>query len=240
MNAEPCGAGGLICIPTFNERENIRAIIPAALEQLPGAHLLVIDDNSPDGTGAIADELAGADARIHVLHRGGKEGLGRAYLAGFRWALARDYKFVIEFDADFSHNPVYLPTMVELLAERQVVIGSRRVAGGGTEDWGALRRAISAAGSIYAKTVLGVPINDLTGGFNGFQRVALEAIDLDSITTAGFGFQIEIKYRAARRGLSVIEMPIIFKDRQLGTSKMSLAIFLEALLGVWRLRLRTK
>jgi dolichol-phosphate mannosyltransferase len=236
MNGAEQERGALICIPTYNERGNIELIVPAVLKMVPTAHVLVIDDNSPDGTGDLADELASGDERVHVLHRPGKQGLGRAYIAGFKWALERDYACIVEFDADFSHDPAYLPDMLMRLGQADVVVGSRRVPGGGTRDWGALRRLISICGSIYAKTVLAVHINDLTGGFNGFTVRALRALDLDGIESTGYGFQIEIKYRALKNGLTVVEMPIIFKDRSRGSSKMSVKIFVEAMLSVWKLR----
>lgn len=227
----------LVCIPTYNERENIERIVPAVLEQVPTAHVLVIDDNSPDGTGELADGLAEADERVHVLHRTGKAGLGKAYLAGFAWALERDYDKVFEFDADFSHDPKYLPGFVDLLDEHDVVVGSRRVPGGGVENWGPLRRLISWAGSLYARLVLGVPTRDLTGGFNGFRRRALQGLDLSTVASTGYAFQIELKYRAHLRDFSVIESPIVFPDRERGESKMSVGIMLEALTRVWQLRL---
>ena len=208
------GEGALICIPTFNERENLPLIVPAVLEVVAKAHILVIDDNSPDGTGKLADEMASTDSRVHVLHREGKKGLGKAYLAAFAWALEHDYQFIFEFDADFSHKPEYLPTFLELLdRDADVVVGSRRVSGGGVENWGALRRLISWGGSMYSRTVLQVPIQDLTGGFNGFRRDALERIGLDQVSSTGYCFQVELKYRACKRGLRVVESPIIFPDR---------------------------
>ena len=231
------GGGALVCIPTYNERENVERIAAAALAALPEAHVLVVDDGSPDGTGALADALAARDARVHVLHRRRKEGLGKAYLAAFRWALERRYDFVIEFDADFSHDPAYLPEMLRRLADADVAVGSRRVPGGGAEGWTLPRRLISAAGSAYARAVLRVPVRDLTGGFNGFRRAALERLPLDRIGTSGYGFQIEIKYRAVQAGLRVVEFPIVFRDRRAGTSKMSGAIFVEAMLNVIKLRL---
>lgn len=231
------GRGALICIPTYNEAENLPRIVPAVLEAVPEAHVLVVDDGSPDGTGKIADDLAARDPRVHVLHRAGKEGLGKAYLAAFAWALARDYAYVFELDADFSHDPKYLPGFCRRLADgADVVIGSRRVPGGGVENWGAARRLISWGGSFYARTVLGVPVRDLTGGFNGFRREALLRLDLDRVQSSGYCFQIELKYRAIRQGLRVVEAPIVFPDRVLGQSKMSGRIFLEALTHVWRLR----
>ncbi len=232
------GAGALICIPTYNEKENIEKIVPAVLEQVALANILIIDDNSPDGTGQLADALAEKDQRVKVLHRTAKEGLGRAYLAGFEWALARDYRYIFEFDADFSHNPKYLPEFVEALKEYDVVIGSRRVSGGGVENWSAFRRFLSWGGSFYARTILGAPIQDLTGGFNGFRREALATIGLENLETSGYGFQIEIKYRCYNAGLKLIEKPIVFPDRVRGQSKMSKKIFVEAMLGVLKMRFR--
>lgn len=206
---------------------------------VPDAEVLVIDDDSPDGTGALADELAAEDLRVHVLHRAGKEGLGRAYVAGFSWALARDHAFVFELDADFSHDPAYLPGFIALLRSggADVVVGSRRIEGGGVEDWGALRRLVSWGGSLYARTVLGVGIRDLTGGFNGFRREVLEKLDLDGVEATGYGFQIELKYRALQAGFRVVELPIVFPDRKRGASKMSMGIFREAMVRVLQLRL---
>ncbi len=231
------GAGAVICIPTFNERENVSLIVPAVLEAVPEAHVLVVDDNSPDGTGEIADEMAANDPRIHVMHREGKKGLGKAYLAAFAWALEKGYEYIFEFDADFSHKPEYLPTFLELLStSADVVVGSRRIRGGGVENWGAARRFISWGGSMYSRMVLQVPVRDLTGGFNGFRREALERIDLDAVSSTGYCFQVELKYRACRQGLRVVESPIIFPDRTRGESKMSGEIFMEAVTQVWKLR----
>ncbi|MCK9461244.1 MAG: polyprenol monophosphomannose synthase [Proteobacteria bacterium] len=232
------GAGALVCIPTYNERENVERIAAAVLEAVPLANVLVVDDGSPDGTGGIADAMSLLEPRVHVLHRAQKEGLGKAYLAAFSWALDRGFRFVVEFDADFSHDPAYLPEMLRRLEGADVVVGSRRVPGGGSENWTLGRRLVSAAGSVYARTVLGVPIRDLTGGFNGFRREALEKLDLGRIGTSGYGFQIEIKYRAVKAGLRVEEFPILFRDRRAGTSKMSAGIFVEAMINVIRLRLR--
>lgn len=237
MNDKPTGSGALVCIPTYNEKENITRITPRVLEEVPQANVLIIDDNSPDGTGDLADQLSASDDRVKVLHRPGKEGLGRAYIAGFRWALDSGYKYVIEFDADFSHNPKYLPEMVSRLERSDMVIGSRRVPGGGVENWSLMRRFVSNGGSIYARMVLGVPIKDLTGGFNGFRREALEIIDFETVRASGYAFQLEIKFRASRRGLKIEEMPIIFPDRTRGDSKMSGRIFREAMIAVWKLRL---
>jgi dolichol-phosphate mannosyltransferase len=237
MKREHTGEGALICIPTYNEAENLPLIVPAVLAAVPRAHVLVVDDASPDGTGRMADELAAASPHVHVLHRTGKEGLGRAYLAAFHWALARDYRYVFEFDADFSHNPLYLPEFVALLEKSaDMIVGSRRVQGGGVENWGALRRFISWGGSIYARAILGVPVHDLTGGFNGFRREVLERIDLDQVSSTGYCFQIELKYRALKQGFRVLERPIVFPDRVRGTSKMNGSIVKEAMLQVWKLR----
>ena len=232
------GAATLICIPTYNEAENVTRIVPAVLEQVPRANVLVVDDNSPDGTGQLADRMAGEDSRVHVLHRKGKEGLGKAYLAAFQWALERNYQYIFEFDADFSHNPEYLPVFAGLLHadKADVLVGSRRVKGGGVENWSLHRRFISWGGSLYARIVLGLGIRDLTGGFNGFRRAVLESIELDRVTSTGYCFQIELKYRAVKRGFRVLEQAIVFPDRVLGKSKMNGAIFAEAVVQVWKLR----
>ncbi len=237
MTETATGKRVLVCIPTFNERENIALIVTAVLKQVPQAHILVIDDNSPDGTGALADGIADRDERVFVLHRPSKQGLGRAYIAGFKWALARDYQRIVEFDADFSHDPAVLPTLLTRLERADVVIGSRRVPGGGVKNWGPLRRFVSWGGSVYAKTLLGIPINDLTGGFNGFNRQTLEQLDLDTIESSGYAFQIEIKYRLYCLGLRIEEIPITFADRSRGTSKMSSKIFAEAMWTVLKLRI---
>jgi dolichol-phosphate mannosyltransferase len=232
------GAGALIVIPTYDEAENLPRIVPAVLAEIPAAHVLVVDDDSPDGTGRLADELAARDARVHVLHRRGKEGLGKAYVDGFRWALARDYAFVVQMDADFSHDPRYLAGFIAELRSGLAdgIVGSRRVPGGGVRDWGALRRLISWGGSFYARTVLWVPLRDLTGGFNAWRREVLQAIALEQLEATGYAFQIELKVKALRAGFRLVERPIVFPDRKLGQSKMSPAIFGEALVRVWRLR----
>lgn len=228
----------LICMPTYNERDNIRNITRAVLDEVPDIHILVIDDASPDGTGDIADELAENDERIHVLHRTEKAGLGPAYLAGFAWALERDYELVFEMDADFSHQPRYLTPMIAALEVYDVVIGSRYVAGGGTENWGALRKLISRGGGLYARTILGVGIRDLTAGFIGWRREVLETINLEGIEASGYVFQIEMKYRAHQAGFKIHEYPITFPDREVGESKMTPDIALEAVTRVWRIRLK--
>ena len=228
----------LICIPTFNERDNVEAIARAALDADSRVDVLVIDDNSPDGTGRIADHFAANEPRAHVLHRPHKEGLGRAYLDGFRWALERGYEFIVEMDADFSHDPKYLPRFLDQAqAGVDLVLGSRYVAGGGTVNWGRVRKLVSQGGSLYARTVLGLHLRDLTGGFKCFRRRVLESIDLASVHSTGYAFQIELTYRAIKKGFTVQEIPIVFEDRRVGQSKMSWRIVLEALAMVWKLRM---
>jgi dolichol-phosphate mannosyltransferase len=227
----------LIVVPTYNERDNVRGIAERLLAALPEAELLFVDDNSPDGTGALLDELAAAQPRIHVLHRTGKLGLGTAYIAGFGWGLARGFDYLFEMDADGSHDPKYLPQMLALAEDgADVVVGSRYVPGGGTQNWGLGRKILSRGGSLYARTILGIELRDVTAGFVCWRRAALEAIDLPTITSNGYSFQIEMKYRALRRHLRIVETPIVFADRRVGTSKMSRAILVEALRKVWELR----
>lgn len=226
----------VVVIPTYNESENLPALLDAVHAALPMADVLVVDDNSPDGTGRMADERAARDGWVKVLHRPGKQGLGRAYLAGFAWALERDYTHVFEMDADFSHDPRALPVLLDATREADVALGSRWVAGGGTVGWPLKRQLLSRGGSLYARTVLGVGIRDLTGGFKCFRRAVLEAIELDSVVTVGYGFQIELTWRALQKGFAVVEVPIRFVDRVAGQSKMSGAIFREALAVVWKLR----
>jgi dolichol-phosphate mannosyltransferase len=228
----------VICIPTYNELDNLPRIVPAIHEVVPEAHILVIDDQSPDGTGALADELAAADERVHVLHRTKKEGLGPAYIAGFRWALERDYDVVMEMDADFSHPPEYLPDMLFALGRYDVVVGSRYVAGGGTKDWGLSRRIVSRGGGFYARTILGLDIQDMTAGFIAWKREVLETIKLDEVEASGYVFQIELKYRAFKAGFKLVEVPITFPDRVRGVSKMNPNIAVEALWRVWKIRLK--
>jgi len=226
-------------MPTYNERDNIEAIAGAALAADRRIDVLVIDDNSPDGTGAIADALAAKEPRAHVLHRPAKQGLGRAYLDGFRWALSRNYSFVLEMDADFSHHPKYLPVLLDRAeGGADLVLGSRYVPGGGTVNWGAARKLVSRAGSLYARTILRLPQRDLTGGFKCFRRRVLESIDLASVHSTGYAFQIELTYRAIKKGFRVEEIPIVFEDRRVGQSKLSRGIILEALAMVWKLRLK--
>jgi dolichol-phosphate mannosyltransferase len=224
-----------LVLPTYNEAENIEAFVEAARANLPAStRTLIVDDNSPDGTGEIADTLAGRHENVEVLHRPYKEGLGPAYIAGFRHALAAGADLVLEMDADFSHDPAYLPRLLEAAERADVAIGSRYVPGGGVSDWGALRKAISRGGTIYARLVLGVEVQDLTGGFKCFRREVLEAIDLDSVQARGYAFQVEMTYRAIRAGFKVVEVPIVFRDRQAGSSKMNRSIVAEA---VWRVPL---
>jgi len=226
----------LVCLPTYNECENLEPIVRALGKQ--GVSVLVIDDNSPDGTGKLADRLAAELEHVEVLHRETKEGLGPAYRAGFRHALARGADLILEMDADFSHDPTEVPRLIDAAREADVVLGSRYVQGGSIRDWGRLRRFVSAGGSGYARRVLGVPIHDLTGGFKCFRREVLEALDLEAISSRGYAFQIETTYRALRAGFRVIEIPIAFADRERGGSKMSRRIVLEAIWKVPALRLR--
>ena len=230
------GKQALIIIPTYNEKENLEAIVAAVHEVVPAAHLLIVDDSSPDGTGDIANTLAAADPRIHAEHRTGKLGLGTAYIHGFRWALSRDYEYIFEMDADFSHQPRFLPDFLRVARDHDLVIGCRYMPGGGTENWPWTRELISRGGNTYARLVLGLPFTDLTGGFKCFRRKTLEGIDLDGIEAVGYGFQIELTYRVHRAGFRIGQVPIIFPDRTAGQSKMSGAIFREAALGVWKLR----
>ncbi len=226
----------VICLPTYNEAENLPLMVRAIHEVVPSIDILVIDDGSPDGTGRIADEIASGDGRVHVLHRKAKEGLGRAYIAGFRWALERDYELIFEMDCDFSHQPRYLVDFLARAAEADVVLGSRYIPGGGTEGWSWHRRMLSRGGNTYAQFVLGLPFRDLTGGFKCFHRRVLAALPLDEILGGGYVFQIELTWRAVRMGFRVAEVPIVFPDRVRGDSKMHGAIVWEAVRNVWRLR----
>ena len=226
----------LVVIPTYNEADNIVRIVPKVLAQEEGVHVLVVDDNSPDGTAKFVRQMAEQDRRVHLLERPGKMGLGTAYVAGFKYALAREYEFVFEMDADFSHNPKEIPNFLKAARDADLVLGSRYVKGGGVENWGLTRKVISRGGCLYAQCILALPYRDLTGGFKCFRRRVLEAIDLDSIGTAGYGFQIEMTYRAYKLGFTVVELPIIFVDRKVGESKMSNDIVVEAMKNVWKLR----
>ncbi len=227
----------LVITPTYNERENLETFASQLFAVAPEAHVLVVDDNSPDGTGRLADEMAARDGRVHVMHRAGKMGLGSAYLAGFAWALARDYDVVFEMDTDLSHDPRYVPDMLRAVeAGADIVIGSRNIPGGGVEGWGLGRHVMSKGGSVYSRTILGIGVRDLTSGYKCFTRRALEAIDLGAVQSNGYSFQIELTYRGLRKGLKVAEVPITFVDRRAGRSKMSRKIFAEAVGMVWKLR----
>jgi dolichol-phosphate mannosyltransferase len=227
-----------LVLPTYDEAENIEAIVAAARENLPERRrILVVDDASPDGTGQIADRLAAEHDDVQVLHRDRKEGLGPAYVAGFGTALAAGAELVLQMDADFSHDPADIPRLLEAAGEADVVLGSRYVPGGGVSDWGRGRRLISRGGSAYARTVLGVKVRDLTGGFKVWRRRVLEAIELETVPSHGYAFQVETTYRALRAGFRVVEVPIVFRDRRVGQSKMTSRIVLEAALRVPMMRL---
>ncbi|HMJ19578.1 MAG TPA: polyprenol monophosphomannose synthase [Gemmatimonadaceae bacterium] len=227
----------LVIVPTYNEKFNIARLIPAVLAQDPALEILVVDDGSPDGTGAIVDAIAGTNPRVHVIHRASKLGLGTAYIAGFRWALERKYDLVFEMDADFSHNPERLPEFLEAIKEADVVLGSRYQDGHvNVVNWPMSRLFLSYGANVYARGVTGLPIFDATGGFKCFRRNVLESIDLNSVKSNGYAFQIEMSYRAWKRGFRLLEIPIIFVDRTEGVSKMSKKIVREAVWMVWRLR----
>jgi dolichol-phosphate mannosyltransferase len=232
----------VVCLPTYNERDNlgpmVRALDDVVRRHELDARVLVIDDSSPDGTGELADRLTGEFRFLSVLHRPKKEGLGPAYLAGFVWALATDADRIVEMDCDFSHDPEDLPRLLAATENADLALGSRYVEGGGTRNWSVARRAVSRFGSLYARILLGVGIRDLTGGFKCFRRSVLETIGLERISTKGYAFQIETTYRALKVGSRVVEVPIVFSEREVGTSKMSRAIVLEAMANVPALRLR--
>lgn len=230
------GAGALIILPTLNERENLAEIVASVLQTAPAAEILIVDDQSQDGTAEVADSLAKADPRVHVEHRTSRFGLGPAYVHGFQWALRHPCKAVVQMDADFSHRPEHLSAFFEAIAEADLVLGSRYVPGGKTEGWAPHRLALSRGGNLYAKTVLGLHPRDLTGGFKCFRKETLAAIDLGAVTSVGYGFQIEVTARVLKAGFRVVEIPITFPDRTRGTSKMSLRTVGEALLGVWSFR----
>jgi dolichol-phosphate mannosyltransferase len=227
-------------VPTYNEAENIEALVKAVRNVLPNEHrILIVDDSSPDGTGAIADRLAAEGDDVEVLHRSRKEGLGPAYRAGFKHALEEGAELVVQMDADFSHDPAYLPRFLDASRNADLVLGSRYVPGGGVTEWGPLRRAISRGGSAYARMVLGMRVRDLTGGFKLWRRRALEAIDLDSVDSRGYAFQVEMTYRASEAGMEIVEVPIVFRDRRVGESKMTAPIIAEAAWRVPMLRSRS-
>lgn len=227
----------LIVVPTYNERENLQTLVAQLRAAVPAADLLIVDDSSPDGTGEIADALAAnSSGRIHVLHRNAKNGLGRAYVAGLGWGIEHGYARLVQMDADLSHDPAAVPNLLTASEKYDLVLGSRYVPGGGTKNWGLFRRALSRFGSLYAGAVLGLPQKDLTGGFKCWRRQVLEDIDLPSIRSNGYSFQVEMTYRAVLRGHTVTEVPILFVDRIGGKSKMSKRIVFEAVGMVWRLR----
>jgi dolichol-phosphate mannosyltransferase len=229
----------LVIIPTYNEATNLPQILPLVLAQDARIEVLVVDDNSPDGTGRLADEIAAAESRVHVVHREGKQGLGTAYRAGFRWALERDYEYVFEMDSDFSHDPKHIPEFLVAVEEADLVLGSRYLDGRVTVvNWPMPRLVLSYSANIYARVVTGLKVCDATGGFKCFRRRVLEAIDLEAVHSNGYAFQIEMSLRAARKGFRIKEIPIVFVDRSEGESKMSGAIIREAVWMVWRLRLK--
>lgn len=235
----PENASVWLVIPTYNEAANLEAIVEAVLEHLPASRrVLIVDDASPDGTGDIAERLARDRADVAVLHHGSKQGLGPAYVAGFRQALAGGAELIAQMDADFSHDPADLPRLLEAARDADLVLGSRYVDGGAVADWGPGRRAVSRWGSAYARAMLGIGVHDLTGGFKVFRRRVLEAIDLDSLVALGYAFQVETTFRAIRAGFRVVEVPIVFRDRRVGQSKMTGMIVLEAAWRVPSMRLR--
>ncbi len=227
----------LIIIPTYNEKENLPLIVPDVLARDMRLSVLVVDDNSPDGTGRIADQMAEENSRVHVLHRPGKAGLGRAYLAGFKWALERDYDLIFEMDADFSHNPKYLVDFLKESENTDIVLGSRYICGVNVINWPMTRLLLSYFANVYARVVTGLPVRDSTGGFKCFHRKVLEAINLDSVHSNGYAFQIEMSFRAWTKGFRIREIPIVFTDREQGHSKMSKRIVREAIWMVPKLRL---
>jgi dolichol-phosphate mannosyltransferase len=228
----------LILVPTYNERDNLSIFVDAVFAAQPDVDILVIDDASPDGTGALADEIAAREPHVRVMHRAGKLGLGSAYLQGFRRGLDDGYEVLVEMDADMSHDPRYLSALLSALEDgADVAVGSRNIPGGGVEGWGIGRQLLSKGGSLYSRAILGVDVRDLTTGFKAYKRRALEIIGLDSVRSNGYAFQVETTYRALCKGLRVVEVPIVFVDRRVGQSKMSRRVFAEAVGMVWKLRL---
>jgi dolichol-phosphate mannosyltransferase len=237
VSSEPARERALVIVPTYNERENIRRLVDAVLRQDGRIEMLIVDDGSPDGTGQIVAELERADARVHLLERPRKMGLGTAYIAGFRWALERDYQYVLEMDADFSHDPAHLPQFLRAIQDADLVLGSRYQQGRVTVvNWPIGRLLLSYAANLYARGVTGLPVWDATGGFKCFRRTVLEAIDFAHVRSNGYAFQIEMSFRAWKRSFRIVEIPIVFVDRTEGTSKMSKSIVREAIWMVWRLR----
>jgi len=237
VSSEPARERALVIIPTYNERENVRRIIDTVLKQDGRIDVLIVDDGSPDGTGQIVSELEAADPRVHLFERAKKMGLGTAYIAGFRWALERDYQYIMEMDADFSHDPSHLPQFLRAIQDADLVLGSRYQQGRVTVvNWPITRLILSYSANLYARAVTGLPVWDATGGFKCFRRSVLEAIDLSRVRSNGYAFQIEMSYRAWKRDFRIVEIPIVFVDRTEGTSKMSKSIVREAIWMVWRLR----
>jgi dolichol-phosphate mannosyltransferase len=236
----PLAAATLVIVPTYNEGANVERIVQRIRASTPDAHVLVVDDNSPDGTGKLADRLAEVDEHVHVLHRLAKQGLGAAYLAGFSWGLERDFGVLVEMDADGSHQPEQLPRLLDALREADLVLGSRWVAGGEVQNWPRSRLLLSRGGNAYVRMALGVPLQDATGGYRAFRAAVLRRIDLDEVASQGYCFQVDLAWRAVQRGVRVVEVPITFVERELGTSKMSGAIVREALwkVTVWGVRHR--
>jgi dolichol-phosphate mannosyltransferase len=230
----------LIIIPTYNELENLRPLLQEIFSYAQETDVLIVDDNSPDGTGKLADEIHNENPQVHVLHRAGKLGLGTAYIAGFKYAVAHDYDAAFEMDADFSHDPRYLPDFLKAIEHADLVIGSRYIPGGGTPNWSFLRRFISGGGNIFARFMLGIPVQDCTAGFRCYRRQVLESIDLDTIQSQGYAFQVEMAYRVMRQGFKIVETPIVFMDRRIGKSKMSRKIVIEAFIYVLRARFGKK
>ena len=230
------GKQNLIILPTYNERRNIEGIVSAIFDVLPETHILIVDDSSPDGTGRLAAAMAENEPRLFVLHRTKDRGLGPAYIDGFRWAIVQRYHSIFEMDADFSHQPQYLPHFLQALENSDIVLGCRYMPEGGVEGWAQHRQWLSKAGNLYAKRVLGLSYRDLTGGFKCFRRTALEDLDLDSIQSTGYNFQVEVTHQAHNLGLHITEVPIVFIEREEGVSKMSWGICWEAITGMWSLR----
>lgn len=226
----------LVIIPTYNEIENVKILIPELMKLKSQFDVLFVDDSSPDGTGNYISEISKQNSRVNLLSRTKKEGLGKAYIAGFNWGLDKGYDTLTEMDADFSHRPVDLDSMLQIIDQHDVVIGSRYVPGGQTVNWGIIRKLISRGGSLYSKIILGYPTNDWTGGFNSWKKQVLKDIDLSTIQSNGYSFQIELKYKAQKKGYKIKEYPIVFEDRRVGQSKMSLKIVLEAFYKVWMIR----
>lgn len=230
----------LIIIPTYNELENLPPLLKEIFSYAPTVDVLIVDDNSPDGTGALVDQMSASDPRIHALHRSGKLGLGTAYIAGFKYAIANRYDAAFEMDADFSHDPRYLPDFLHKIQNADLVIGSRYIPGGSTPNWSPIRRLISGSGNIFARTILRLPIHDCTAGFRCYRCTVLESIGLDEVQSQGYGFQVEMLYRTLNLGFKVVETPIVFMDRRVGKSKMSRAIVIEAFTYVLRARFSKK